>query len=460
MPATDMEKTLRYRLFIFWILAMGYVLVFFHRLCPAVVASDMMNDLQTSGALTGFLSSAYFYPYALMQLPTGLLADSWGPRRTITAFLCVASLGSVLLGLTPSPGGAVTGRVLVGLGVSTLFVCTLKILSAWFSIREFIGMTGLLLAMGGMGSLSAAAPMALASTWLGWRQTFVLVGLFTAVLAFLVWRFVRDRPSDLGWPSTAEEAETAEPPSRLIDAVRQVLTRPAFWPLAVWFFCKYGIFTAFAGLWGGPFLMHVYGATKNQAGGILSMVAVGMIIGSPLMGCFSNRVLKGRKPVLVLASTVIVAITATLAFFTDSLSLPLIGAICFGLGIFASAVAVIGFTIARELFPARMAGTCFGLLNLFPFAGGALLQPLLGFILENEGKVGPTVTVAGYRQAFFVLFIFALAALFSSLLVKETFVRQGIPDQPTQSSVEHTAIHHVAGKAGKVHAAGSREEIH
>ena len=420
MTATNFHKALRYRWFIFWSLAFGYVLVFFHRLCPAVVATDMMNDLHASGALIGFLSSAYFYPYALMQLPTGLLSDTWGPRRTITLFLCVACIGSLVLGLTPSPAGAVVGRLLVGLGVSTLFVCTLKILAEWFSLREFVGMTGLLMAMGGVGSLSAATPMALASTWLGWRLSFVLVGLLTALLAALVWRVVRDRPADLGWPSPAEHAAKVESPIRLIDGIKQVLSRPAFWPLAVWFFCKYGIFTAFAGLWGGPYLMHVYGASKSQAGGVLSMVAVGMIVGSPLMGYLSNRVIKGRKPTLILASIVIVGITAVLAFFTGSLSLPLIGALCFGLGIFASAIAVIGFTNARELFPSRIAGTCFGLLNLFPFAGGAFLQPLLGSILESKGRVGQAFTLEGYRAAFFVLFLSALTALVASFFIKET----------------------------------------
>ncbi|MDD2319736.1 MAG: MFS transporter [Geobacteraceae bacterium] len=425
MRADDLRKTMRYRQFIFWSLAFGYVLVFFHRLCPAVVATDMMTDLHAGGALIGFLSSAYFYPYALMQLPTGLLSDSWGPRKTITLFLCVASIGSILLGLTPSPAGAIFGRVLVGLGVSTLFVCTLKILAEWFSVREFVFMTGILMAMGGVGSLSAATPMAVMSSWIGWRLSFVLVGLATALIAALIWRVVRDRPADLGWPSPAEHTAETEPRVRLRDGIRQVLTRPAFWPLAIWFFCKYGIFIAFAGLWGGPYLMHVYGVTKARAGGILSLVAVGMIVGSPLVGHLSNRVLKGRKPTLILASVVIVGITALLAFATEELSLAVIGLICFGLGVFASAIAVVGFASARELFPARISGTCFGLLNLFPFAGGAVMQPLLGAVLESHGRVGQAFSVAGYRGAFFVLFLSALAAFVASLFMQETIGRQG-----------------------------------
>jgi sugar phosphate permease len=95
----SLNKALKYRWLIFWVLAFSYILVYFHRLCPAVVAVDMMRDLQTSGALLGLLSSAYFYPYALMQLPAGLLSDSWGPRRSISLFFTVAFIGSVMLGL-------------------------------------------------------------------------------------------------------------------------------------------------------------------------------------------------------------------------------------------------------------------------------------------------------------------------------------------------------------------------
>jgi len=156
--------------FIFWILAFGYILVYFHRLCPAVVAVDMMRDLHAGGALLGLLGSAYFYPYALMQLPAGLLSDSWGPRRTITLFFTIAFAGSLLLGFAPSLFWAIVGRTLVGLGVSMLFVPTMKVLAEWFRIREFVTMTAILMAMGGLGSLTAATPLALT----GWAGGFPL----------------------------------------------------------------------------------------------------------------------------------------------------------------------------------------------------------------------------------------------------------------------------------------------
>ena len=204
----------------------------------------------------------------------------------------------------------------------------------------------------------------------------------------------------------------------------KVLTCPRFWPVAIWFFFNCAVFFSFGGLWGGPYLMQVYGLTKAQAGQILSMLAVGMIVGSPLLSFLSNRVFKGRKPVLVLSSFALVCLTALLAFYTDELPMAGLYLICLGLGIFSSAIVVIGFTTTKELFPVRIAGTSTGLVNLFPFMGGAVFQPLLGHVLERQGRVEGAFTIAGYKQAFFVLLICGLIAFAATLCLKETLTEE------------------------------------
>lgn len=421
MEKNALQSALRYRWLIFWVLAVGYILVYFHRLCPAVVAVDMMEDLRAGGTLVGILGSAYFYPYAIMQLPAGLLADSWGPRKTISLFFLIAFIGSLLLGLAPSVAPAVVGRTLVGLGVSMLFVSTMKVLAEWFKKSEFAFMTGILMAMGGIGSLTAATPLALLSAWMGWRLSFVAVGIFTLVLAVLVWWIVRDRPSDFGWPSTADAVAVESPSIGLAEGVRTVLSSRAFWPIAVWFFFMLAVFFSFGGLWGGPYLMHVYGLSKGQAGNILSMLSIGMIVGSPLLSWISNNVFHARKPVLVLSGAVVVGIAFSLAFFTGSIPIALLYLVCFALGIFSSAIVVIGFTTTKESFPVAIAGTAVGLVNLFPFAGGAVFQPLLGYVLEQQGRSNGVFTVQGYQNAFVILFACSIVALVSSLFVKETY---------------------------------------
>lgn len=420
MTEEALLKAKRYRWLIFSILACGYILVYFHRLCPAVLAVDMMRDLRTTGAITGLLGAAYFYPYAVMQLPAGLLSDSWGPRKTITLFFLVAFGGSLLLGLASSVFWAIVGRTLVGLGVAMLFVPTLKILAEWFHAREFAVMTGILMALGGVGSLTAATPLAALSGWIGWRMSFVAVGMFTLALALLVYLFVRNRPSELGWPSPAGQPLSAATPIGLLEGVRRVLLHKNFWPLAAWFFFDCGIFFSFGGLWGGPFLAHVYGLSKTEAAQILSMLAIGMIIGSPTLSWASNSLLRGRRPVIILSSFVTLVITAFLAFQTDAIPRMGLYLLCLGLGIFSSAVVVIAFTANKELFPVQMAGTATGIVNLFPFAGGAVFQPLLGYVLEHYGRVGTSFTLVGYRMAFLLLFVSGLIAFLSSLFVKET----------------------------------------
>ena len=419
-----LNKALRYRWLIFWVLAVSYVLVYFHRLCPAVVAVDMMRDLQAGGALLGLLSSAYFYPYALMQVPAGLLSDSWGPRRTITLFFTVAFAGSLVLGFAPTALWAIVGRTLVGLGVSMLFVPTMKTLAEWFRVREFATMTAILMAMGGIGTLSATTPLAQLSTWIGWRLSFVMVGIVTLLLAILVWLIVRDRPADLGWPSPSEPSGRRLEAVGLWEGMKKVVTSLRFWPVAIWFFFDCAVFFSFGGLWGGPYLMQVYGLTKAQAGQVLSMLAVGMVAGSPLLSYLSNRVFKGRKPVIVLSSVVLLCLTALLAFRTDAISLWGLYLLCLGLGIFSSAVVVIGFTTTKELFPIQISGTSTGLVNIFPFAGGAVFQPLLGHVLEGHGRVAGAFTIAGYRAAFLFLFVCGLIAFLASLCLKETLAKE------------------------------------
>jgi hypothetical protein len=89
-----------YRYVICGTMFLSYTLVYCHSLCPAVIALDMQEAFKASGTLLGVLKSAYFCPYAVMQLPVGLLADSWGPRKTIASSLALAWASSITMGRT------------------------------------------------------------------------------------------------------------------------------------------------------------------------------------------------------------------------------------------------------------------------------------------------------------------------------------------------------------------------
>ena len=423
---TASTKPSGYRWIVFCLLAFGYLLVYFHRLCPAVVALDMQADLKTSGALLGFLAAAYFYPYALMQIPSGLLSDSWGPRKTITVFFALAGVASIFLGVVGSLGLAIFARILVGLGVAMLFVPTMKVMTNWFKTEEFARMTGILMAVGGLGAYTAARPLAWLSDIMGWRGSFVVIGAVTIVVAIAIWFLVRNTPQDMGLPTVNQPAEGNPGKVNTIglgQGIKMVLTSGPFWFLAAWFFFSFCIFFSFAGLWGGPYLMHVYGLSKAEAGNILGMLALAMIVGSPFVSWLSDNVFRSRKKVIILASVITLGLTIPLAFFPDAMNKPALYLLCFLLGLFNSAIVVVAFTSAKELFPVEIAGTSVGLANLFPFLGAPVAPPIWGAILEVQEKTATGYSAEAYSKAFLLYVLFALIALGASCFLTETMKR-------------------------------------
>jgi len=417
------EKPPGYRWVVFCLLAVGYLLVYFHRLCPAVVALDMQADLQTGGALLGFLAAAYFYPYALMQLPSGLLSDSWGPRKTITVFFALAGTASIFLGMVESTGMAILARIMVGLGVAMLFVPTMKVMTSWFKTEEFARMAGILMAVGGLGAYAASRPLAWLSEKIGWRGSFTAIGVATLFVAAAIWFLVRNTPQEMGLAAVNQPDRNNPIKAEaigLVQGMKMVLSSGPFWLLAAWLFFSFSIFFSFGGLWGGPFLMHVYGLSKAEAGNILGMLALGMIIGSPFSSWLSDKVFRSRKKVIVLASIVTLCLTIPLAFFPGAMNQPALYLLCFSLGIFNSSVVVVAFTTAKELFPVEIAGTSVGLVNFFPFLGGAVAPPLLGAILEAQGKIASGYSTEAYSKAFLLYFLSALIALGAACFITET----------------------------------------
>jgi len=421
---------LQYRTLIFAILGTAYILVFFHRLAPAVVAVDMMADLKTGGALMGVLASAYFYPYALMQIPAGLLSDSWGPRRSIVFFFTIGAAGSIALALAHTVETAIAARVFVGLGVAMIFIPTLKILTHWFERDRYVHMSGLLMSLGGVGAYTASMPLALMSDAITWRGSMIVIGILTLILSGLVWLVVCDTPEQAGFqpinpcaPDRCEEQEIG-----LLHGIIMVLKNRHFWPMAMCTFFGSLVTFSFTGLWGGPFFMHVYEMTRTQAGAVLSAMAIGMIIGAPAMSWLSNRVFHSRKKVLALSQLGGLFVFAPLAFFTGDFPETALYIWCFSYSFFMSSLVVVGYSTIKDSFPIQISGTATGTLNIFPFAGALLGQPLIGWYLDSAGTINGRYPVDAYSTAFKMCLFCLLVAFIASLMVKETFPKKSLSD--------------------------------
>ena len=143
---------------IFGILAAGYWVTFFHRIAPGAVAGDLMAAFGISATALGTLAAAYYWVYTLMQIPSGVLADTVGARGSVGAGALITAAGSALFAVAPGFEWAVAGRVLVGLGVSTVFIGLMKACAVWFRPQHYGSVSGLAMLLGNLGSISAAAP--------------------------------------------------------------------------------------------------------------------------------------------------------------------------------------------------------------------------------------------------------------------------------------------------------------
>ena len=198
------KQMLRYRWVCYGMLLLTYIFVYFDRVSPAVIAPELMKEFNLSATSLGILSSMYFYPYAAMQIPSGIFSDRMGPRISVTIFFIIAAIGTALFGLANSFGLIVFGRFLMGVGVAVVWIPCMRILANWFRPNEFSTLTGVMLTVGNAGAVLAAAPLAFLVGIVGWRASFYWLGAFMFIVALLNFIVLRNKPSDKSLPTVSE----------------------------------------------------------------------------------------------------------------------------------------------------------------------------------------------------------------------------------------------------------------
>ena len=351
-----------------------YFFSYFHRVAPAVVAQDLMRDFGIPAATLGMLAAIYPYVFAAMALVAGSLADTLGPRWTMTLGGVTMGLGAALFGLAPTFAVAFVGRLLVGLGASVMLIAWLALAAEWFRADEFGTFSGLTQTIGNAGALVASSPLAFVVEAAGWRLTFVSIGALTLLLAVVAAVVVRDTPRAMGLPAVNPELGTrhAEPLREMLRAARSVVTNARTWPPVLAAGGVYASAIAFQGLWGIPYLTQVYGLPRVSAATVIAMIGVGFGIGSPLIGRLSDRwLVRRRLPMLV--SVAIYALTWLLLALPPEPLIPRawLMPFFFLLGLGSSGLVLVWSCVREVNDPARV-GVAVGFCNMPIFFGFAI----------------------------------------------------------------------------------------
>ena len=405
--------------------ALLYLIGFYQRVAPAVMTDQLMIDFSIGAAELGNLSAFYFYSYVAMQIPTGLIADRWGPRRLLTAGAIVAAIGSALFASAPDLWWANGGRLLIGASVAVAFVSMLKLASHWFAPQQFALASGLALVCGVVGGVIAGVPLRMLIEAWGWRPVMGVSAALTGLLAIAIWLRVRDDPVDLAYDSHAHAAHGSRQHGSIVRGMAEVLSYRNTWILLITPIGVAGAVLTFAGLWGVPYLRQVHGLDTRTAAAITSLLLIAWAVGGPVLGALSER-LGRRRPLYVWTTAAALTGWLVVIFAPIPIWLLIVTLLFTGL---VSGNLIIGFAFAKESVPARLMGTASGICNMGPLLGGMLLQPAVGWVLDAHW-LGATVggarvyDAAAYQAGFSLMAGCLLVSLCLIPFAKETACQQ------------------------------------
>lgn len=397
--------------YLVWLLvAVVYVIVFFHRLATGAVREEVLTDFGLLGSPQGgsvftLLGVMYMYAYMLMQVPTGILADTLGPRKTITGGALLAAIGSIIFGVSPNMGVAFLGRFIVGIGVSVTFVCILKIIADWFPKERFATMSGLTSFVGNMGSLLALTPLVVITKVIGWREVFILIGCVSVGMAILCYAIIREKQTTI----KVVKDEAKEPIFKILG---QMLRNKKLYPPMIIFALTFGSTMALTANWGVTLLVDVYKVEKIEATNVLSMVTIGVAIGCVAIGKLGDTLRSTRKPMLLFGG---VHLVCWIIFATCLVPFEGLYVLLFVLGLSGTSF-IVSWGYAKEQYPPEYSGMAMSLINFSGFFGGALVPQIVGAIYDTMSKDRLNQL---WQMVLIVLTIFIAIAFLNIFFIKE-----------------------------------------
>lgn len=393
-----------------------FIYAFVHRVAPSVMTEDLMRDFAVGGSALGVLSAMYFYAYVALQIPVGILIDRFGPRRLMSGALLVCACASLGMANSETLLTASISRVLIGGCVAFAFVGTLTLLTFWFDSHRFATYAGILQSAGMLGAMLGQAPLRLVVEALSWRGAITLLAVVGFVLAMLAFAVIPRR-------SAKDRAATATQKSS--GGVGSILRQRRNWLCALVGFGMAAPMLGFAALWAVPWLTTVRGFSQTQSAGVASMVFMGWLVGAPVCGWISDRI--GRRLPVVFAGAMLSLSAFVAILLLESASAALLTVLFFlnGLG---GCTMVVCFSVMREYNAHNNTAASLGMLNTLVVGSGAVMQPLVGWLLDRrwDGILIDGVRIydaANYLAAFQVLMLANVMAAVCCFLLRETYCR-------------------------------------
>jgi len=382
---------------------------------------QLMSSYGVGAAGLGTISAFFYYGYTPMQLPAGLLYDRFSPRIILPIATVICALGTLFFAITHSPILASNARFMMGLGSAFSFIGTLVLIARWFPPKYFALLAGITQSMSSVGAIIAGAPLTAVIYYIGWRHSLIGLSIMGFILAIAMWLFIKD--SSAGVKKEVKEEKLSH---QTFKGLRYLLHNSQSWYIAIYGLAIWAAIITFAALWGVPYIKQFFHTTTTIASMAIAMIWIGIAIGSPFLGWLSDRI---KRRCLITSLCASGGVLSTLSIlYIPHLSFSIMCVALFGIGIAASGQSL-SFAIIKDNTPPAFVGTAVGFNNMAIVSGGALFQPLVGYLLHiywsgaTDGGV-PVYGLTAYRHALWVLPVcFIVALIMSWFFIKETHCR-------------------------------------
>ncbi|MBO0334241.1 MFS transporter [Sneathiella sp. CAU 1612] len=386
----------RRAIYIFLVCSVLFGLGQFHRYSGAVVMLPVADDLSIAVESLGVAAAALFFASALVQVPTGMALDRFGPRIIIPSITILGVVGSLMLATATNFHEVLTSRILIGVGYSAIMMSSYVLFAKWFPPTKFATLASWLLAASSIGGMMASGPLAYIIEHYGWRAPFVVIAVITLLMLLIGVYIIRDVP-----PGYKYDRATPGTMGQSFRGYREVLLHPKFFNLLAMGFVAYGPAVAVLGMWGGPYLEGRYNLDGYERGQILLLMTIVVPVGALFFGPL-DRYFSSRKKIVITA-----VLTELVAFSILGLvdNLPLWAVTCLFVYIaFVQQYYVVLGAHCRNSFPDHLVGRANSTLNLISITGVGFMQSLFGWVLAANGD-------SGYEHSFLIVAGLLVAAL-------------------------------------------------
>ncbi len=406
-----------------WIVCLSAALFFFYEFIQSnmfsSIATDVMAAFHINAESYSRLSSIYFLANVIFLFPAGTILDRFSTKRVILISLSLCILGTFLFAQSSSYTVAVICRFLTGIGSAFCFLACIRLASRWFPPNRLALATGVIVTFAMTGGLMAQTPLTLLIEHFNWRTAVridALLGIFIFIAIMLL---VKDSPGKnhkLLYPESTNKSKMG-----VLKSMKTAYFKIPTLLCALYTSLMNMPIVVLGAMAGGIYLTQTYNLSREEASYSMSLLFLGTLIGSPLVGSFSDYI--GKKRLLMIIGTVLSFFVVLALLYIPAMSITCVLGLFFILG-FLTSTQILTYPMVAENNPHELTATAVSVISIMSQGGPIVYQNLFGHLLQMnwDGKMVdgvPFYSLANYQTALWIIPAGFIISLVAVLLLKE-----------------------------------------